>query len=332
MSTDLQHGGALDRVAARFPSAPSPWIDLSTGINPWAWPVDRVDIDCLHRLPTYADMDRCRQAMAAAFGAPADAVALVPGTEIAIRLLPKILDVSRVVVLTPSYGDHAETWAAAGVDLVQSGEPLDHRDDANVIVVCNPNNPDGRCFDPTALKSVRERLAERGGWLIIDEAYADLDPDQSLSPMAGLPGLIVLRSTGKFFGLPGLRLGAVLGPPDVMAALNQLLGVWQISGPALAIGAVAYADTDWQEAMRRHLAEVRARVDDVLVAQGVRVTGGTDLYRYLEFEDAHAIWHQLCLRGIYTRRFEWTKHHLRMGLPPTPAAETRLMEALSLEC
>ncbi|MEM7500995.1 MAG: threonine-phosphate decarboxylase CobD [Pseudomonadota bacterium] len=331
MTADFQHGGALDRVAARFPAAPSPWVDLSTGINPWAWPVERVDTDCLHRLPTHGDMDRCRQAMATVFGAPADAITLVPGTEIAIRLLPRVLDVSRVVVLKPSYGDHAETWAAAGVDLVQSDEPLNCTGDADVIVVCNPNNPDGRRFDPTALTAIREQLAQRNGWLIIDEAYADLDPAQSLSPMAGSPGLIVLRSTGKFFGLPGLRLGAVLGPPDITSALSLLLGVWQISGPALAIGALAYADTDWHEAMRQRLAEARARVDDALAARRVRVTGGTDLYRYLRFEDAHATWHQLCAHGIYTRRFEWTKHHLRMGLPPTPAAETRLIEALSLE-
>ena len=331
MSTDFQHGGALDRVASRFPAAPSPWVDLSTGSNPWPWPVERVEIDGLHRLPTQDDMSRCRDAMAAAFDAPADTMTLVPGTEIAIRLLPKVLSASRVAVLSPTYGDHAETWAAAGVVLLQSANPLDDADDADVVVVCNPNNPDGRRFDPAVLMATRARLAQRNGWLIIDEAYADLDPAWSLSPMAGSPGLIVLRSTGKFFGLPGLRLGAVLGPSQITAALSQLLGVWQISGPALAIGALAYADTDWHDAMRRQLAESRARSDASLMARGVRVTGGTDLYRYLEFDDAHAVWHQLCAHGIYTRRFEWTRHHLRMGLPSTPAAEARLVEALSLE-
>ena len=331
MNEDLQHGGALDRVAVRFPAAPLPWIDLSTGINPWSWPVDRVDPESLHRLPTHADMHRCRSAMAQAFAAPASALTLVPGTEVAIRLLPQILAARRVAVLSPSYGDHAETWSAAGAELVPTADPLDHADDADIVVLCSPNNPDGRCFDADGLSDARERLARRGGWLIVDEAYAELDPARSLASLAGSPGLVILRSTGKFFGLPGLRLGALLGPPALAAALERLLGVWRISGPALAIGARVYADVDWQQTMRGRLAAARARLDTLLKAGGGRVAGGTDLFRYVEVNDAHATWHKLCEHGIYTRRFDWTHTHLRVGLPGTPEAEARLTDALSLE-
>ena len=331
MSEDLRHGGALDRVAIRFPAAPLPWIDLSTGINPWSWPVDRVDPDSLHRLPTQGDMDRCRTAMAQAFAAPASALTLVPGTEVAIRLLPQILAANRVAVLSPSYGDHAETWSAAGAELVATADPLDHAENADVVVLCNPNNPDGRCFDVDDLSDTCERLARRGGWLIVDEAYADLDPARSLAPLAGSPGLVILRSTGKFFGLPGLRLGAVLGPPALAAGLERLLGVWRISGPALAIGTRAYADIDWQRSMRERLVAARARLDASFEAGGRRVAGGTDLFRYVEVNDAHATWRHLCEHGIYTRRFDWTRSHLRVGLPGTPEAEARLASALSLQ-
>ena len=331
MSEDLRHGGALDRVAIRFPSAPLPWIDLSTGINPWSWPVDRVDPDSLHRLPTHGDMDRCRAAMAGAFAAPASALTLVPGTEIAIRLLPQILAAQRVAVLSPSYGDHAETWNAAGAELVSTADPLGHVDDADIVVLCNPNNPDGRRFEADVLADARERLARRGGWLVVDEAYADLDPARSLAPLTGSPGLVILRSTGKFFGLPGLRLGAVLGPPTRAAALERLLGVWRISGPALAIGTRAYSDIEWQQSMRERLTDARARLDALLEAADGRVAGGTDLFRYVEVNDAHATWRKLCEHGIYTRRFDWTRSHLRVGLPGTPEAEARLASALSLQ-
>ncbi len=331
MSEDLQHGGALDRVNIRFPAAPLPWVDLSTGINPWPWPVDHVDPGSLHRLPTVLDLERCRSAMAQAFAAPASTLLLVPGTEIAIRLLPNVISARRVAVLAPSYGDHAETWGAAGAELVTTADPLAYADDADVVVLCNPNNPDGRRFDEDALVYARERLARRGGWLIVDEAYADLDPARSLAPQAGSPGLIILRSTGKFFGLPGLRLGALLGPPTLAAALERLLGVWRISGPALAIGAETYADVEWQQSMRRQLSAARARTDALLEAGGAKVAGGTNLFRYIELADAHATWTTLCDHGIYVRRFEWTQTHLRVGLPGTPEAETRLANALSLE-
>ncbi|MEL7449653.1 MAG: threonine-phosphate decarboxylase CobD [Pseudomonadota bacterium] len=330
MSGDLQHGGALDRVAARFSNAPTPWVDLSTGINPWPWPAGEIEHDSLHRLPTHRDMNHCREAMAQAFAATPSTITLVPGTEIAIRLLPQALGARRVAVLSPTYGDHAESWNNAGAEVVETADPLSHSDNVDAVVLCNPNNPDGRRFTVEELSAASARLAQRGGWLIVDEAYADLDPARSVAPLAGAPGLVVLRSTGKFFGLPGLRLGAVLGPPELAAALERLLGVWRIAGPALTLGAQAYADVDWQAATRRRLASARMRLDTLIKGAGARVAGGTDLFRYVAIDDAHATWHRLCEHGVYTRRFEWTRTHLRMGLPATPEAEALLANALSL--
>ncbi|MEM9056820.1 MAG: threonine-phosphate decarboxylase CobD [Pseudomonadota bacterium] len=331
MSGDLEHGGALDRVAMHFPAAPQPWVDLSTGINPWSWPTAPIEGEALRHLPTRADRDRCQSAMAKAFGAPEAAMTLVPGTELAIRLLPQLLTARRVAVLSPTYGDHVESWGAAGAEVVRTDDPLALAGDAEVIVLCNPNNPDGRRFEVDALTALAARQAERGRWLVVDEAYADLDPALSLAPRAGSPGLVILRSTGKFYGLAGLRLGAVLGPPALLEALDRLLGVWRVSGPALIIGAQAYADSAWQHAMRTRLAAARERLDAVIEAAGCRVAGGTDLFRFVETSEAHATWHRLCEHGIYTRRFPWTPSHLRVGLPATPGAEARLANALSLE-
>ncbi|MEM7706886.1 MAG: threonine-phosphate decarboxylase CobD [Pseudomonadota bacterium] len=330
MSDDLRHGGALDRVASQFPTAPLPWIDLSTGINPWPWPAEQADPETFFRLPTQSDIDRCRVAMADAFSGPVSGVTLVPGTEIAIRLLPKVLNPKTVAVLSPTYGDHAESWRVAGVKLIETTDPLKHADIADVVVVCNPNNPDGQCFDTDRLMDARNRLAQRGGWLIVDEAYAELSPGRSLGAHAGSEGLIVLRSTGKFFGLPGLRLGAALVPSNLADALEQLLGVWRISGPALEIGTQAYSDVRWQQATRRRLVSARQRLDAIL-NECHEVTGGTDLFRYVSVGNAHEKWYQLCKHGIYTRRFEWSRSHLRIGLPATPEAEARLRLAMSLE-
>ncbi|MEM1263509.1 MAG: threonine-phosphate decarboxylase CobD [Pseudomonadota bacterium] len=328
MSVDLVHGGALDRVAQQFPNAPQPWIDLSTGINPWPWPVDTVDTHCLHHLPTRDEMDRCREAMAQAFRAPANALTLVPGSEVAIRLLPQVIAAKRVAILAPSYGDHRDTWQAAGVELIATDDPLSYVDSADVIVVCNPNNPDGRVFAPDLLREVADKLARRGGWLVVDEAYADLDPSISLASAAGSTGLIVLRSTGKFFGLAGLRLGAVLAPADVNAELDRLLGVWRVSGTALSIGTMVYADTDWQRSTRLRLAAARDRLDTLLTRQGFPVTGGTDLFRYVRTHEANATWRSLCEHGIYTRRFVYSNTQLRLGLPASADAEERLADAL----
>ncbi|MEM8767233.1 MAG: threonine-phosphate decarboxylase CobD [Pseudomonadota bacterium] len=330
MRDDLQHGGALDAVAIQFPDAPRPWVDLSTGINPWPWQVEGLSPSAFYQLPSHSELDRCAEAMRGSMSAPAGSLLLVPGTELAIRLLPRVIGARRVAVVAPGYGDHAASWRAAGAEVVESEDPLAHCTSADAVVLCNPNNPDGRSFDSEALLDAWQALEKRSAWLIVDEAFVDLSPELSLAAHAGKPGLVILRSSGKFFGVAGLRLGAVLGPPALTRSLEELLGDWRISGPALAVGARAYADLDWQQRTRERLASARATLDEALTAQGVRIAGGTDLFRLLTFPDAHATWHQLCAEGIYTRRFSWTNSHLRIGLPGTADAQQRLMRALSL--
>lgn len=200
MSDHLQHGGALDEMRRMFPSAPLPWIDLSTGINPWPYASTPIDPDLLARLPLRADDEACRGAMAEAWGAASAAISLSPGSELLIRLLPTVIAAKRIAILTPTYGDHAHVWRRAGAEIIETDDPLQFAGTADAVVICHPNNPDGRAFAPSDLRAAHARLRDRGGLLIIDEAYADLEPGLSLAPQGGAEGLIVLRSFGKFFG------------------------------------------------------------------------------------------------------------------------------------
>ncbi|WP_339680661.1 threonine-phosphate decarboxylase CobD [uncultured Hyphomonas sp.] len=329
MKDDLLHGGSLDRMREAFPYAPKPWVDLSTGINPWPYPVSPFPSDTLQHLPTQTAYHHCQSVMANAIGASSDTLVLAPGSELLIRLLPRIISPRRVVVLQPSYGDHAQVWRAAGREVIETHDPMSLANTADAVVLCNPNNPDGRLFDPSELKALRRELAKRGGWLIVDEAYAELTPDLSLAQYGGEPGLIVLRSFGKFFGLAGLRLGAMFAPDKILAEMTNLLGVWPVSGLALEVGAQAYADHAWQADMRNRLEEGRKRLDLILREVGFRHVQGTNLFRFVSCEDAHGVWQQLAKAGIYVRRFPWSEEHLRFGLPADEAAEARLRAALS---
>ena len=318
-------------MRAAYRDAPTPWIDLSTGINPWPYPGTDVSAEALTHLPSKAAREACRAAMARAMGVPAETLILAPGSELLIRLMPDVISARRVAILSPTYGDHAEAWGLAGADIVHTEQPLDHASTADVVVVTQPNNPDGRVFDLEALDRARQQLARRGGWLIIDEAYIDLQPEQSLARRAaGADGLIVLRSFGKFFGLAGVRLGAIMAPASVRATMAQKLGMWPVSGAALEIGAQAYADTSWQMQTRKRLADAAGRLDEILTAAHMPPIGGTDLYRYVEVPSAHDVFEHLARQGIYVRRFAGSKRHLRIGLPAMQGAEARLAEALSL--
>jgi cobalamin biosynthetic protein CobC len=289
--------------------------------------VDDLPASVFTRLPEQDLFAACREAMAVAFGCRAQAVLVAPGSAAVIAGLPSLLAAKRVAVMTPTYTDHARSWRAAGADVREATRF--EKADADILVVGNPNNPDGRRHEPKALLDMAASQAKRGGWLVVDEAFADVAPELSVASAAGAPGLLVLRSFGKFYGLGGLRLGALLAPAEVLEAAAGLLGSWAVSGPALAIGARAYADKTWRNTMRVRLAEAAARFDEALGKRGVEVSGGCSLFRYVAMRDAHGTWRRLAMQGLAVRRFSWTTTHLRIGLPPDEAALARLEVALA---
>lgn len=314
------HGGDLDEARKLFPGAPEPWIDLSTGINPVAYPVPALPDTVLHRLPSRAEVAALEEIAARAYGVadPAMVVA-APGTQALINWLPRLRPPGRVAILAPTYAEHAQAWQTGGHEVVDTAR-LD--EPADVVVVVNPNNPDGRVLSRPDLRAAAERLERNGGWLVVDEAFVDLEPVRSLA--ADLPPTaIALRSFGKAYGLAGLRLGFAVAHLPIAAALRTALGPWAVSGPAIAIGARALADDGWRHAAAMGRAADARRLDGLLAPVG-RVIGETCLFRLLETANAPALFDELGHCGIWVRRFQGAPHRLRFGLPGDDAAFQRL--------
>jgi cobalamin biosynthetic protein CobC len=323
----IWHGGDLATAQALFPQAPKPWIDLSTGINPIPYPLPELPLSLWQRLP---GKDEEAALLAAARKAyrirPESGLVAAPGTQILIELLPRLVPAARVAVLGPTYGEHAPAWRKAGAEVHEIAD-LAETGDANVVVLVNPNNPDGRIVPQQALVELAGALAERGGLLVIDEAFADFAPEASLLPI--LPdGALVLRSFGKAYGLAGLRLGFAIGEPRLTDALRTMLGPWAVAGPALHVGAVALGDTAWLSTTAGARAADSRRLDALLAPHG-RIVGGTVLYRLLETPRAASLFERLGRSGIYVRRFQHDPSHLRFGLPGDEAAWVRLADALA---
>ncbi|MEE8270452.1 MAG: threonine-phosphate decarboxylase CobD [Alphaproteobacteria bacterium] len=320
------HGGDLDRAAARF-ARRDDWIDLSTGINPWPYPVPALTDAVWRRLPAAAALDDLCAAAAVRYGAPAaGCVTAAPGSQALIHLLPRLRPRCQVAVVEPTYGEHAPAWRAAGHDVVAVAGP--DVAECDVIVASNPNNPDGARLSPDALNRVADRLAERGGLLVVDEAFADLAPALSLAGGVDRPGRIVLRSFGKFYGLAGLRLGFALADPATARTIRAALGAWPVSGPAMVIGTAALADADWADKTRRRLDRAGASLRATLSGAGLEIVGGTDLFTLAAGPSAADVFERLGRAGIYVRAFPDHPTWLRFGLPPDPAAAVRLSDAL----
>jgi cobalamin biosynthetic protein CobC len=321
------HGGDLGAARALFPAAPEPWIDLSTGINPVPYPCPALDASLWQRLPAAADEAALRAAAAEAYGAPdPDYVAAAPGTQILIETLPRLVQPARVAVVGPTYAEHAAAWGRGG-HAVAAVPDLAAAGDASVVVAVNPNNPDGRVLPAGDLIALARDLGRRGGLLVVDEAFCDLESAASLAG-ALLPGLVVLRSFGKTYGLAGLRLGFALAVPETARGIASALGPWAVSGPALAVGRAALADRAWREAAAAARAADAARLDRMLARAGGAIVGGTCLFRLARFADAPGLFERLGAAGIYVRRFADRSDLLRFGLPADKGQWCRLSRVL----
>jgi cobalamin biosynthetic protein CobC len=311
----MPHGGMLAQARVLFPNAPEPFIDLSTGINPVPYPLRPFAPEVFTRLPEWDDIAELERVAALAYGVPDPACVLAgPGTQIFISLLPRLIGKRRVAVLSPTYSEHVLAWRSAGCEVLETSE-FGALAQAEIAVLCNPNNPDGRVIPRVDLLAMAEFMARKDGVLVVDEAFADLEPGVSIADHAGHPGLIILRSFGKWSGLAGLRLGCVLARPDWVAEWRGGLGPWAVSGPALAAGLQALPDKAWREAASARLARDGARLDAAFVSKAMRVVGGTRLFRLYESETAQALWQTLGEHGVLTRRFGYAPNWLRLGLP-----------------
>ena len=324
VSPQIEHGGDLTAAAQEFGIAEDQWLDLSTGINPLAYPLPHLSPRDWQALPTTSAVQGLKAAAAAFFGCSPESVLVAPGSQAVIQLMPQLLwdgratperaeraegaevaEVAEVAILSPTYGEAARVFQSAGYSVrldtavVRGSCPL---------WVTNPNNPDGRRVAPAKILAW---AAERP--VVVDEAFVEVTPELSCAEFAGRENLYILRSFGKFFGLAGLRLGFLLATPEVVKRAEARLGPWAVSGVALAIGAAAYQDDSWIQATRARLAAETARLEELLARRGVELIGGTDLFTLVRHPRASLIFRRMAHRGVLLRRFPDQPNWLRIG-------------------
>lgn len=334
----MRHGGDLGTAIRRFGGSRDAWIDLSTGINPHAWvhgaPISAafdapLAAEVWQRLPSDEALATLLDAARRAYRVPVSlGLTAASGTETILSWLPFLEPAGDVAILSPTYSSHAKGWSAAGRTVREIHTLSDVAETDRVVVLVNPNNPDGRILAPQELLTLAGTLSQRGGLLVVDEAFADVTPDASLLPFLKGEPVAVLRSFGKFFGLAGLRLGFFAGPMTLARKLSDGLGGWAVSGPALEIGAAALNDSQWQDNMRQRLIDESRLLDGVLTAHGLEIIGGTSLYRLVRHPLAHALHEQLARRHVWTRCFDYSGDWLRLGLPANTDDLNRFNTAL----
>ncbi len=299
---ERDHGGGLDQAIKHYGSTRDGWIDLSTGINPHPYDLPAFEPEDWAQLPDHGAFKRLCEAARGFWNVPESAHILpAPGASAVIARLPALAPFGRVQITMPTYNEHAAAFTAQGWQVQEDGSA-----DARVLV--HPNNPDGRLW--------REEDAN-APLTVIDESFCDVSPEASLIQLSARPGVVVLKSFGKFWGLAGLRLGFAIGQPDMISQLNDLTGPWAVSGPALRTGTAALQDGSWAEETRAKLAASANRLDALLMNRGAQLVGGTTLFRLYRVDNAQ-VWQDRLARGhIWSRIFPYSDTYLRLGLPPS---------------
>lgn len=308
--SQITHGGRLEAASRLFGIPVEQWLDLSTGISPYSWPVPTLPAKVWQRLPD--EDDGLINAAASYYGCSRDFILPVPGSQFAIETIPQLIKKSSVAVPLWGYAEHAHSWIAAGHSLqcyksfaelqkmVRSGS-------VDSAIVINPNNPTGEIIDNLdQLMELSTILGQQGGFLLVDEAFADLS-DSSLCRFfsATAPAnMVVLRSVGKFFGLAGLRLGFVVSNPALLQNLKQRLSPWAVNHPARWVGNLVLKDHHWHQLQRQRLAEVQQEwftFLSALMPNFTWVTSGLFVTGFCGLAQCQLLYNELAQEGILVR-------------------------------
>lgn len=314
MTLKRDHGGGLDAAISQYGGTRENWLDLSTGINPNPYPIPDIPMHYWHVLPDEAAKIDLLQAARKFWRVPDQAVIVAAsGVSAIIAQLPNLVEKSRVSIPGPTYNEFAAAFTG-------QNWPLDKR--APVQVRVHPNNPDGRIFSRSQIAEQHDQLT------IIDESFCDTCPENSFIDLAAKPNHIILKGTGKFWGLAGLRLGFAITTPELAEKLAQQLGPWHISGPAQYIGQQALSDQAWVDNTRNNLVRMAQQLRDVLAQNRLTPLGGTDLFQLAETSCAKTLHQHLSEHHILTRIFPYSTKWIRLGLPANTNALSRLNDVL----
>lgn len=296
-------------------------VDLAVNVRRAPMPDWLADplVAALGALAAYPDPGPARAAVAARHGRPPEEVLLTAGAAEGFVLIARALrEARRPVVVHPQFTEPEAALRAAGHTvervLLDAGDdfrldPARVPADADLVLLGNPTNPTSVLHPGEAVAA----LARPGRVLVVDEAFADTTAapgvegePESLAARRDLPGLVVVRSLTKTWGLAGLRIGYLLGDPGLLARFAAAQPLWAVSTPALAAATACASPA--AVAAERAIAAGLAADRDHLVARlsglpGVRVVGRpASAFVLVHLAGAAAVRERLRERGWAVRR------------------------------
>lgn len=318
--TRFKHGGNLRHLESIAGIPSEQMLDFSANINPMGPPewLRSVVSSTLGNVVHYPDPDCSRlvKAVCQRYGVPEDEVLIGNGSTEIIYLIPRALDLPRVVVPVPTYADYLTYADSAGltVDTMLLPESAGFELDLDalsaslrggeLVFLCQPNNPTGLLFDSEELR----RLASThpSTFFVVDEAFRDFVEDMDSLTSSRPWNVIVLLSLTKIFAIPGIRLGCALADPELVDSIRRLQPFWSVNVIAQVVGEAALRDEQYVERSRTFVGEQRLGLSDELKSiGGLTVYPGQANFLFVRIDrsdtDAPTLASRLLRHGIAIR-------------------------------
>ena len=300
----MVHGGNIQHFAKVLNRPVESLLDFSASINPLGPPASVVKAlslalpHCQYYPEPYSES--LRERIAKEYRVVPEAIAVGNGSVELIRILPQVLGLNSAVIVGPMFSEFEESlrlldvrWqylhAVSSKEYIppigrlmrklgqasladQSGD-VGQRHPSSAVFLSNPNSPTGRAVPLPTLQSLCRKVERAGHWLIVDEAFGDFCPEHSLIPfLSSFSRVLVLRSFTKFYGIPGLRLGYVMGPPLVVEKIQRHIPPWSVNHLAQIAGLAALKDIPFRRRSLRWIHQARDRfVEQLQTIPGLRV-------------------------------------------------------------
>lgn len=308
-------------------------LDFSINVNPLGMPntAKRALISSIDLLSTYPDCE-CRALRTALFrkiGVEMDRILCGNGASDLIFRICAAFPKQKALILAPTFSEYERSLQLFGATVCEyalrkengfalTRDVLEALDDSiDVFFLCNPNNPTGRLVDEDLIIAILDHCQKSKILLIVDECFLEFTTGKSLvSELPRSQNLLILRAFTKFYGMAGLRLGYLLGDPQLLRKIQQFGSEWSVSSAAQVAGIAALAEPNWEIQTRTLIEEERRYLENTLTELGLKTYSSQS--NFLLIEGEKSLFQALLQKQILVRSCDnftgLDEHFIRIGL------------------